>query len=1103
MVRTSSNANLTLVGKTAVFSINNPLRANTAPDVVVTFTGTNPLSNQEAADQMNTAFGKTLATVVSLTGDTDPRIQITSDLYGALSSITVRSGGSANSTLGLASATEDRVEGSGFRGQEDNLGNDTLSPWIEWFRGAYYSAGTATTFPVGKQYGLIDEDDVVLNSPSVALKFDSTGIDIRVGDLFYADGILVNSAEVMKVDTTRIKLGTINSSLSTYDSNGKLVTIVRDVTQVRLLTDAIPFAPRYGWFEAQYLPSTSLATAATLTGSISGTAANSGAIASITAPTGPFSIGGLNLKVTVIKDYVTLPEQIFTFSGGPFAAIADVVTAIGSGITDVVATVASSKLVLSTILTGAGQSIILAATSTANSSLNFSTVSDTTDTGADVTFEPDKPALLTSGNVFNLTLAAGNTLTIGISTDSGATFPTTKTHTSAGATYTTAALLATALQADSSFVGTDLTVTDSGDEILISTVTLTGSDTVLRVEASSTAIGTGKIKYTSLQTAAGIDGLNGLLFKWKLNTRPKVYQTTFSSDSLVDAVAAINEAIGTTVAYIGSTTHLKFISTLKGAASKIEVLSDSTTLQAVRALGFVSTNDVALGTGRPLPDAYLDTSGNVNISAEILRNPVTGIPFDPAISTLYIQYRGLRKDLSPLALEPGMIRLSNIDDLETLLGPITEENPLALAMYFAMLNAPNITINGLGVDEISATYPEGTPDAYSRAIKFSSAYELYAMAPLSQEEVVHRLFETHVKDLEKPANENSQRERRVYINPKMPTRAMDKIVSSGLAANTPVSTTNQINLDVNSSSALLALGINPAVPITYDQQVYLKVIVNGVTKNYSISAVNGVNTTLRTTFTTGQNADSFFEIIPLTTLIVNAPWSLDIRGAALLIPGSTLPDTLKIAETVNQYAQTYKHRRITYLFNEEDIAPVSGLNKKIKGYYVCSAYTGVNAYQRPQQPLSNFPINGFNGTVKTKGYFEDKELNIIAGGGVMIMINDADGLPIYARHQLTTDVTSVEVQEDSILRALDTTALLMRARIKRFLGNRNITPDLYNDLATLIDAIKSFLINDLGALADLKVLSLTPNPNRKDGVIIEVGVTVLYPVNEIQLYLYF
>jgi hypothetical protein len=148
-------------------------------------------------------------------------------------------------------------------------------------------------------------------------------------------------------------------------------------------------------------------------------------------------------------------------------------------------------------------------------------------------------------------------------------------------------------------------------------------------------------------------------------------------------------------------------------------------------------------------------------------------------------------------------------------------------------------------------------------------------------------------------------------------------------------------------------------------------------------------------------------------------------------------------------------------------------------------------------------INGFTGVVGTKGYFTEEQMNVIAGGGVMILVNEKSGLPIFARHQLTTDVSSVETQEDSIRRSLDTTSLLFRARLKQFLGNRNITPDLLSEIGTLIDSIKAFLIDSVGCLRDLKVVSLKENPNRKDGIVIELSVTVYYPLNQIDLYIYY
>lgn len=650
-MRTNAAASYAISGLTLVLCVNNPLRANNSLDVAVTFTGTNPLTHAQVAAQINAALGKTIAYEVGpLSGDLNKRVELLSDVYGALSSITIRAGGSANALLGLATAVEERVEGSGFRGQEDNFGGDTLTPWIEWFKGAYYSNAVSLSFPVGKQFGQKYEDNTFLNGYTAPVTYGVGGIEIKVGDAFFADGVQVKSAEIMKVETTRFKLGTINPILSVYDENGKPVTIVRDQTQITLLSDPVPFAPRYAYFVAQYLKTNGTPTAATLTGLNSGQPAEQAFIESTVAPVGPFALAGLNLKVTVTVNDIEQQEVIYTFPGGVYTTMNDVVTAIGSNIPGVVATNVSGKLNLATTLFGKAQAISLASTSTANSTLNFSTVTNTTDIGKDVEFIALPAVLTTSGNIFPMSFLAGDTLLIDVSTDGGVT-STTKTHTeAANITYMNIGALVAALQGDAGFVGTDFTVSSSGNELVLTSVG-TGLLVQLLANPASTMIGAGLIEYTPSQLAYGEDAIQGKTFKFLINDRPKIYTVVFQSNSLIDAISEINQSVGTVVAYTGgiSNDKLKLISTLKGYASKVQVLLETATASTVSAFGFLPSNDIVTGTGRPFPDAWLDSNFDLNIGAEILRNPVTGVPFDPAASTLYIQYIGLRKDVSPAA----------------------------------------------------------------------------------------------------------------------------------------------------------------------------------------------------------------------------------------------------------------------------------------------------------------------------------------------------------------------------------------------------------------------------------------------------------------------
>jgi hypothetical protein len=105
--------------KTLILAMDQTVSALSTKDISVTFTSiaNAKLSTQQVCDQINTALGITVATAITLTGETSPRLQILSLGYGADSSITIRGGGTANTVLGFATQTE-RVEGSGFRGQD-------------------------------------------------------------------------------------------------------------------------------------------------------------------------------------------------------------------------------------------------------------------------------------------------------------------------------------------------------------------------------------------------------------------------------------------------------------------------------------------------------------------------------------------------------------------------------------------------------------------------------------------------------------------------------------------------------------------------------------------------------------------------------------------------------------------------------------------------------------------------------------------------------------------------------------------------------------------------------------------------------------------------
>jgi len=1086
-------------GLTLVLAIDVPARLNTTEDVAITFAGATAgahLTPAQIAAQINSAVGETVATVT-----TDNRVQITSTKFGAISSVTVRAGGSANTALGFTVTNEYRVEGSGFRAQ-DQSNNTVLSPWVEWSRGGYLVNGTATTFPaitsVTPGFGLVTAAGTFANSQAAAVTFTGNGsIQLQVGDIFYADGTTpVASAFVKKVEASRFKMGTLNARLSIFDADGNVVTPVYDDANLNTIFSSVPFAPQFAWFKAENLSVSSVPQAAAVTGTIEGTAATPAVVEGTGAPAGPFNLTGLTLIVSVTYNGVVQDDFTFTFTGGPFADMTAVAAAIGSNIPHVGAVNDTGNLKLATLLTGANQSLTLRKTSTAGATLGFTFGgNDITGNGQDVTFVAAGPVLLSGDNPSFSALPTTN-LVLKLSTDAGATFPTTRTHTFGAGPFANIAAVIADITADGTFM-TNLTVTSVGTKLKIQWNPASPTDqNVMKVDATSTALGSNKLQYTSGQQAAGVDNLSGLTFQLKINNRPHVYQVLFTSNSLVDAVTAINTIVGWPVASIGGTNsdELTITSDLKGIGSKVEVLNNNTTAQANIALGFPG-GATGVGSGRPNPDFYLDISGNVNIGADILRNQVTGAPYDPGQSDLYIQYKGLRLDVSPKSTgKPALISVSDTATLTTVLGPLTPDNPLGLGMFFAVINAPGILVTGMGVSDAPAAAPDGTLAAYSEVANFIEAQEVYAIAPLTHDETVAQMFKAHLQLMESPEQKG---ERILFFNPLVPSRGNDVVVASGSNGSTTL-TQNQFVTDVNPTAALVANGVNPANPIPVSAGVYLQLTVDGEVRNYNVSGVNGVVQTLNTTFATGENTDGFFTTTPLTTQLVAEAYSMEIRGQPLVLPGSSLPDKDAIASTVAAKAAAYRYRRMFYVFPDKVTASVNGVQSLLEAYHACAGIAGMCASFPPQQGFTNMPMVGYNGVQGSQDTFSQRQQNVIAAGGVYILVQDVAGAPVISRMQCSTDTTSVEKRELSITKIVDFTAKFLRAGLRNFIGTFNITQPFLDTVSTVIHGMLKFL-EENGVLISGDLNNIIQSTDQPDTVLVDITLDVPFPCNYIRL----
>ena len=598
----------------------------------------------------------------------------------------------------------------------------------------------------------------------------------------------------------------------------------------------------------------------------------------------------------------------------------------------------------------------------------------------------------------------------------------------------------------------------------------------------------------------GADVLAGEEFAFQLDVNPHEWAMTVVDDSLDNLIELINETVNdNTVASAGGSNsrQLLLTSLLLGQASRVEVLADtaSRTITAT-ALGMLTPNHEADGSGRPNPDFYLDTNLSVVIGAQILRDTITGIPFDNdylGTTDVYLQYNALRLDLSPSATSPALLIVEDTTTLEEILDPLTSDNPLGLGLFFAKLNAPGVSVAGLGVDEVTAAMPEGTLTAYTQAAEFLESEEVYAIAPLTHEEVVHQLFKTHVDYM---SGSDLRGERIVFINPEVPDEGAPTTAASGTDGNS-TGAVNQFIVDENPHTALVAAGVaNPAIMPVSDG-VYLEITVGGEQRRYNLSAVNGALVTINLTFAAGENTDSFYSTTTLLAgLLVSVDWAIKVRGDALVVAG--VSDLAGIATAVATVATTYADRRVYYVFPDTVEAELDAGTASLPAYFACCAIAGMVGQLVPQQGFTNSPMTGFTGVTGSNDIFKDSLLDEIAGGGVYILIQEADGAPVICRHQLSTDVTSIETRELSITKVVDFTAKTLRTGLRNFLGIYNITPQFLDTLTTVVDGMLDFLKQG-GVLIGASLNSISQDTTNPDTVLIDVTLEVPYPCNYIRV----
>lgn len=510
---------------------------------------------------------------------------------------------------------------------------------------------------------------------------------------------------------------------------------------------------------------------------------------------------------------------------------------------------------------------------------------------------------------------------------------------------------------------------------------------------------------------------------------------------------------------------------------------------------FIRAMNLPGAVSRPSPDLVVSLNGDVAIKQELLRDTSGASVNGKAL--VYISYTAVRLDVTPKSAKPGLLTFDDLTQLDTALSPVTTANPLALGLFFALLNAPGTQVTGIGVDEISADAPFGTLDGFARSAEFLEGQEVYAIAPLTHDSTVHQLFATHVTVMSEPEN---QGERIVLINPQLPSNKLDTLVASGTDGNSGTPAATVFNTGIANLSALvLAAGVDPTGTIPTTAGLFLDIAGND--KKYSIQSISGPEVTIRIVFSGGDNDDGFYATSdlddpPLPATHIQEAFAVKVRGAPLVTAAG--PDLDGIASTVSALGQTYLNRRVWMIVPDQAQAVLNGLDTLVNGFYMAAAIAGMIAQNQPQQSFTNFPMTGFTAVVGSNDKFNKRQMNVMAAGGAYIIVRNSPGVPLTSRFALTTDLTSIETRTDSITKVADFTAKFLRRGVRNFIGRFNVTQGLLDTLSHVVQGLLGFLIEQ-GILIGATLDNIIQDEDAPDTVLIDVTLDPPFPCNFIKI----
>lgn len=219
----------------------------------------------------------------------------------------------------------------------------------------------------------------------------------------------------------------------------------------------------------------------------------------------------------------------------------------------------------------------------------------------------------------------------------------------------------------------------------------------------------------------------------------------------------------------------------------------------------------------------------------------------------------------------------------------------------------------------------------------------------------------------------------------------------------------------------------------------------------------------------------------------------------------TLSKNQQVTELV-AVAQSFKSRRTILVWPDKvDVAGVVG-GESQPGYYASCAVGGMTAGLPSQQGFTNLGIAGISQIYDSNTYFTDSQLTDLSNGGWYVFAQQTPSSLPYTIHQLTTDPSTLESGEFSVVKNFDFVSMFFVEILEDFLGQYNVTVETLTLLQAALntggDLLKLRTVAKIGApLTSFSITELGQSPVSEDRVRAYVAIGLPKPLNVFELHL--